>query len=207
MIYIYLDESGNLGYSNKSSKYFLIAMLSTRNHKSIDNCIKRIRQRKLKKKFKEIPELKFNNSDEIIRKSVLKCIANKEANIYYILLDKRKVSDKSATTKTEFYTYLTGFLISQILEEKENIELIVDKPLSREKREEFNEYIKEKIIDKLKSKVNIRVEHKDSKEDKCIQAVDFISGAIFSKYEFNNELYFNIIQNRIKQEVIFHEEK
>ena len=205
-MHIYLDESGNLGYSDKSSKYFLIALLVTKNHKSIDNCIKRIRQRKLKKKFKEIPELKFNNSDEIIKKLILKCIANREANIYYILLDKRKVSNKSATTKTEFYTYLTGFLISQILEEKENIELIVDKSLTREKREEFNKYIKDKIIDKLKSKVNIRVEHKDSKEDKCIQAVDFVAGAIFSKYEFNKDIYYNIIQSRIKQEVIFREE-
>ena len=77
-MHIYLDESGNLGYSEKSSKYFLIALLVTKNHKSIDNCIKRIRQRKLKKKFKEIPELKFNNSDEIIKKLILKCIANRE---------------------------------------------------------------------------------------------------------------------------------
>ena len=202
---IYMDESGNLGRSEKSSKYFLIALLATRNHKAIDNCIKRIRQRKLKKKFKDVPELKFNNSDEIIRKAVLKCISNREADIYYILLDKRKIFRESA--KAEFYTYLTGFLIHRILEEIEDIELIVDKSLGKEKRDEFNAYVRDKILDKLKSKIKITVEHKDSKEDKCIQAADFVSGAIFSKYEFDSDIYYNIIQNKIRQEVVFREEE
>ena len=48
LINIYLDESGDLGFSEKSSKYFVISLLITKNHKQIDNCIKRIRQRKLK---------------------------------------------------------------------------------------------------------------------------------------------------------------
>ena len=70
-MYIFLDESGDLGFSKKSQQYFVIAILITKDKKPIENCIKRVRQRKLPKKYKRIPELKFRNSNRIIRKSVL----------------------------------------------------------------------------------------------------------------------------------------
>lgn len=206
-MYIHLDESGDLGYSDKSSKYFVIALLATKNHKPIDNCIKRIRQRKLKTKYKYIPELKFNNSNELIRRAILRCIAEKDVKIYYVLVDKEKLHKRRESIKSDFYIYLTGFLIQQILEINEDIELIVDKSLSKEKREEFDEYIRNKILDKLRLQVDVHVEHKDSREDKCIQAIDFVAGAIFSKYEFGNDSYYRVIQKKIGQEVIFHEEK
>jgi len=69
-MHIFLDESGDLGFSEKSQQYFVIAILITKDKKPIENCIKRIRQRKLPKKYKKIPELKFTNSDNVIRKSI-----------------------------------------------------------------------------------------------------------------------------------------
>ena len=46
-LYMFIDESGDLGkYGNQ---YFTIAALCTTNPKPIENIIKRIRQRKLKK--------------------------------------------------------------------------------------------------------------------------------------------------------------
>ena len=121
----------------------------------------------------------------------------------YGLIDKLKVPKPEHDLKAEFYTNLSGFLIEQILQSKENIELIVDKSLSREKRVEFNKYVKNSILKKIRVNIKIKIEHKNSYQDKCLQAVDFISGAIFANHEHNNLIYFNLIKDKIKQVIIY----
>jgi len=54
-MYLFLDESGDLGFTEKSQQYFVIAILITRDKKPIENCIKRIRQRKLPKNIRRSP--------------------------------------------------------------------------------------------------------------------------------------------------------
>jgi len=83
-MHIFLDESGDLGFSEKSQPYFVIAILITKDKKPIENCIKRVRQRKLPKKYKNKPELKYRNSNHIIRRSVLKCLSKRDIEISYI---------------------------------------------------------------------------------------------------------------------------
>ena len=67
---IYLDESGNLGQlgarASKADPYFVIAALIVKDDLPIKRCIKDIRRRKIKKKYKVRSELKFSNSDEIM---------------------------------------------------------------------------------------------------------------------------------------------
>jgi len=46
---IYLDESGELGFSDKSSKYFVIVLVVCDDEKSLKRTIKNIRNKKLKK--------------------------------------------------------------------------------------------------------------------------------------------------------------
>jgi len=60
-------ESGDLGFNRKSSNHIVIALLITKNPFKVERCIKRIRLRKLKKKLKELPEIKFNKSNDHIR--------------------------------------------------------------------------------------------------------------------------------------------
>ena len=91
-IHIYLDESGDLGFDPSSSKYIVIALLITKTPVHIGRCIKKIRQRNLKKKPKDRPEIKFNKSDDYIRELILTCIAKEPVDIAYIVLDKNRVS-------------------------------------------------------------------------------------------------------------------
>ncbi len=61
MNYIYIDESGNLGFSKKGSKYFVISAIvinDEETQKKFKRIPKKIRQRKLKKSLKKQSELK-----------------------------------------------------------------------------------------------------------------------------------------------------
>ena len=48
--------------------------------------------------------------------------------------------------------------------------------------------------------VALKVEIKTSAEEKALQAVDFISWAIFRKYEYGDDSYSNIIRTKIVEE-------
>lgn len=197
---IFLDESGDLGFTQKSSKYFVIGLLIAKNEKEIENCVKRTRKAKLKRKLKEVPELKFNQSSDAVRKYLLKCISTKDVEIHGIVLKKYQVYDYLKGHRNKIYNYLTGFLMNKIITSSEERQLIVilDKFLSKESREDYNRYIKGKLSEFIKKTVNIEVEHKDSTSERCLQAVDFITGAISNKYERNNDEYYKIIEAKIK---------
>ncbi|MDY1592129.1 MAG: DUF3800 domain-containing protein, partial [Methanofastidiosum sp.] len=79
---IYLDESGELGFSDRSSKYFVIVLVVCDDEKSLKRLIKKIRGKKLKKTIKNLPEIKANNSTNEIRNAVLKDISKINLSIY-----------------------------------------------------------------------------------------------------------------------------
>ncbi len=53
----------------------------------------------------------------------------------------------------------------------------------------------------LRRTTKISIEHKNSEEERCLQAVDFVAGAIYHKYVFGDESYYSIIRNKIQEEI------
>ncbi|MEI7648428.1 MAG: DUF3800 domain-containing protein [Methanomicrobiales archaeon] len=51
---IYIDESGDLGFSERSSPFFVIAALIVHDPLAIRRCFAKVRRNKLKKKYKEL---------------------------------------------------------------------------------------------------------------------------------------------------------
>ena len=86
---IYIDESGDIGFSERSSPYFVIAALIVHDPLAIRRCFAKIRRNKLKKKYKDLPEFKFNNSGPEIKKRILACIATADVDIAYCVLPER----------------------------------------------------------------------------------------------------------------------
>jgi hypothetical protein len=202
----YLDESGDLGFTRKSTKHFVITLLVVNDEKGVHKCIKDIRVRKLKKRYRKIPELKFNNSSDFIKRCVLGCLSKKDIEVYAIVLKKSSVYDHLHDHKNKIYNYLTKFLVERIVLSPADKEmaLVVDRFMSRETREDYNHYIKDKLAEIMLRPIKIEIRHMDSQQDKCLQATDFISGSIFNKYEFGNEKYYSLIESRIKSvQVLF----
>lgn len=70
MVYLYIDESGDLGFSGRGSKYFVITCVKIdddRTNVLFKRIPKEVRSRKLPKKTKKQSELKFSNSSIAIR--------------------------------------------------------------------------------------------------------------------------------------------
>jgi hypothetical protein len=199
---IYLDESGNLGRlgarASKADPYFVIAALIVRDDLSIKRCIKDIRRRKIKKKYRVRSELKFSNSDETIRRRILECVGRTDNDIAYALLRKYQVDEDLRDKPQVVYNYLCKRLLYRIIGKYEMsgiINIIVDRSLYGVQRENFNDYVEGKIGVRIPA--SIEVYHVDSKQSPCVQAVDFIAGAISRKYRDADDLYYQKIENRI----------
>lgn len=120
MLYIFIDESGDLGFTERSTKYYVIASVETRNLLNLTRIIKRVRKT-LRKKRKNIPELKFARSDDVIRKRLLKKAVEEDLTFSAIVLQKYVVLKDE---KDELHKCLADF-IAELLNEYDKDELVV----------------------------------------------------------------------------------
>ena len=204
MFYVFLDESGDLGFSNKSSRWFILTMVFTSNHRKIEKCIKKVHHN-LKKKYKRVAELHAYHSDAITKKRILQLLSvTEDLKILCIVLNKKKVYVDLQNQKTLLYNYTANILLDRLSNKKvynteDKIQICID-------QRETNKFLKENFKDYLNNNLakrgnnNFEIKIRPSQTEKCLQAVDFISWAIFRKYERNDYEYYELIKNKVIEE-------
>ncbi len=206
MGFIFLDESGDLGFDftkKKTSRYFIITFLFVRNKRTLEKLIKQIFRTLSVKERKYIKGiLHSNKAKPIIRKTVLSKISLNDISIIAIILNKNKVYTKLQNEKHILYNYVTNILLDRIYTKElipsdEIIHLVASR---RETNKFLNENFRNYINSSNQRKLEIKVEIKTPGEERCLQIVDFASWAIFRKYELNDSEYYGIIKNVICEE-------
>ncbi len=168
--------------------------------------ILRIFTLRIKKKYKVRSELKFSNSDETIRRRILECVGRTNNDIAYALLRKHQVDEDLRDKPQVVYNYLCKQLLYRIIGKYEmsgTINIIVDRSLYGVQRENFNDYVEGRIGVHIPA--NVEVTHVDSKQCPCVQAIDFVAGAISRKYRDADDLYYQKIHHRISIALDFFE--
>jgi len=205
MAYIFLDESGDLGFKKEnSSNYFIITFLFVENKRTIEKVVSLTHKslKKIHKKkggvlhcFKEKPTT---------RKTILKRIESKDCSIMTVCLNKSKVYTNLKEEKHILYNYVTNILLDRIFTKKlisldKKIKLIASK---RETNKFLNENFQKYLVDNVRNnhKIDIDVLIRTPNEEKSLQAVDFISWSIFRKKERSDDYYYNIIKSKIVEE-------
>lgn len=204
MAYIFWDESGDLGFKKNSSNWFLFTIVLTNNHRRIEKIIRKIRNG-LKKKYKKVAELHAYRSLPETKIKTLKLLSKEnDLKILCVILNKKKVYIDLQKQKNYLYNYTANILLDRLhnknlLNTDDPIELYIDqKDTNKFIRENFEKYLHDNFKKRGNSKVNIKI--KPSHKEKCLQAVDFISWAIFRKYEKSDYEYYEIIKNKIIEE-------
>lgn len=199
--YLFIDESGNLGFSKSSSRYFIISTLIIEDLVQIDKIIKNIRRNKFKKELKNVMELKATKSSENIKFYIFKQVNSlKNAEIFHIILDKYKVKSLFLKNqKHKLYNFVAGKLAQNIIIDNVDFQIIIDKSKDLFLQKEFNLYFEKLLIDKSKNSKCIKILHAHSHNYSGLQIVDFIAWSCYQLYENKNSTYNDLIQ--IKQEV------
>lgn len=203
-MYIFLDESGDLGFSKKSSKWFLITIAMSRDERCLERVVKKV-WKSLNKKHKHIGELHASNEKDVTRVRLLGLLSGcEDLKIMTIVLNKEKVFTNLQSQKNHLYNYTANILLDRlhnkdIIFSEEAIDLIVD-------RKDTKKSLKENLINYLTDSMSKRrggnfiVNLHASHENKSLQAVDFISWAIFRKYEYGDLAFYNLIKDKIIDE-------
>jgi len=204
MVFIFLDESGDLGFKKRSSKWFIFTIAIISNSRSLERVVKKI-WRPLKKRHKRLGELHAYHADNITRKRMLKQISEiSDLKVICIILNKEKVYVDLRNQKNYLYNYTANILLERLhksdaLGPDESIHLFVDRKDTKKRlRENFINY----LTKSMKERHNglFKIELHSSHENKSLQAVDFISWAVFRKYEKGDYEFYEIIKNKIMEE-------
>ena len=207
MLYLFLDESGDLGFNfrnKRTSKFFIVTILATTSKRSIEKLVSKtylsIKRRKQKSgtlhAFRETP---------ITRLRLLKGLADKDCTVMTLYLNKKRVYTKLTDEKVVLYNYLTNILLDRIMNKRlintkvDSVTLIASQ---RETNKFLNENFKNYLCNQtnLKHKLNITVSIKTPYQEKCLQAVDFASWAIFRKHEYDDDSYYQLFKSIIVEE-------
>ena len=217
-MYVYVDECGDLGFSSKSTHFFIVSFLVIEYPFDLEKSMKRLLKRLHKRReyARGQNELKFSKSKDSVRRKVLNKICQHDVEIGFVVLEKTKVKSDLRKKINVLYNYVVAEgvvpAVLPYMDVTGRLFIIIDKSLPRSSREAFNTYTKNKASytwsvrwGKTQPLVvrNIEVLHRNSEKEPCLQAVDFLAGAGFHKFEFGNDSYYRIIERRVKHLDIF----
>lgn len=214
-MYLYLDESGDLGFNlegQKSSKKFVITILlclTDVSRREIRKAIQRTIKNKINKKKKKRNnlELKGTRTNINIKKYFLKNVKDKDWKVYSLVLNKTRVNKDLRTRrgKKKLYNFLSRVLIEKmnplLQDTAGKVELIVDRSKNKEEIKDFNSYLENQIDALLPLTVRLHIYHLRSSETYELQAVDLFSWGIFRKYEYNDLEWYDCFSHKIECEI------
>lgn len=207
MGYLFLDESGDLGFdfkNSKTSRCFVITCLFAEDKKPIEKIVKKTHSELSKKLKRRLGVLHCFRERPLTRQRLLRRISEKECLIMTIYLNKSKVYTRLHDEKQVLYNYVANILLDRIYSKKMipiqgKIYLIASKrETNKFLNENFKSYLNRQVENNYKARMEIQI--RSPHEEKSLQAVDFISWAIFRKYELGDDSYYRLIKGKIAEE-------
>lgn len=205
MWYLYLDESGDLGFdfvNKKPSRFFTVCILATSQRESflkIRQAVRKTIRRKLNKpKRNKIQELKGTNTTLAVKRYFYQQIEDVTFGLYSMTLNKRRVYERLTYEKDRVYNFIARKVLDQIPFEKASsrVQVVIDKSKSKPEIVEFNNYIFQQLEARLDPKVSMNIDHLISHQDAVLQATDLFTWGVFQKYERKNEEWYQVFKKK-----------
>ncbi|HBU69500.1 MAG TPA: hypothetical protein DEE98_03850 [Elusimicrobia bacterium] len=207
MSYIFLDESGDLGFDFdkvKTSHYFVVSCLFVNDKRPVEKIVKKV--------FSILSNKEIRHHSGVLhcvkehpktRERLLSLLAQKDVSIISIYLDKKKVYTRFHNEKHVFYNYVVNILLDRIYTKKliplDNITLIASKrETNKFLNENFKEYLNKQINSNHQRMISIEI--RTPSQEKCLQIVDFVCWAVFRKIEKKDDSYYKIISDKVREE-------
>jgi len=210
-IYIFVDEAGDMDFSEKGSKYYMFNFLIKQRPFNLHEYIANYRYSLLERNLDPLNDSRLNieafhacEDNQYIRNEIFNIISTFNADsvkAYSYILEKPKVEPTKRQEKDRFYIDNLNLAIQRLLDKlkiDKNFIIITDRlPVQKNKSKQVGA-LKKGIKEYLKeNSLNIRYDifHHSSASSVNLQIVDYISWAIFRKYERNQDIYYKKIED------------
>lgn len=213
MWYLYLDESGDLGFDffgKKPSHYFTITILiveGVENNRALINAVKKTCKRKLSNT--EDPELKGSQTSFEVKRYFYDLARPIPFGIFSMTLNKRRVYSDLTEKKDRVYNFIARHVLERIPFDRANnrVELIIDRCKSKREIVEFNTYLANQLKGRIDPRVPLDIYHWISHQTPGLQAVDLFSWGIFRNHERGDCAWREVFAEKIRFDDIYLRER
>ncbi len=212
MLYLYLDESGDLGFdfvNKKPSAFFTICVLALKGRdddRALTNAVRAVIGRKLRRQAKKTcAELKGSDTTLAIKKFFYSKICRIGFKLYAVTLNKRKVYESLSRDKERIYNYISRLTLEHVEFRDAAIRVIITVDKSKTRREilGFNEYIINQIKAFIDPAIPLDIYHALSQERPGLQAVDMFAWGISRKYENGDCAWYDVFKAHVKVDRLY----
>jgi hypothetical protein len=201
-MYVYLDESGDLGFGEGGTNYFTIAFVIVEDPIHLRRSVRAV---KIKHRIPREVELKGSTTREVIKKDLLNRFLKLYMEVHAITMKKENVEPKLRKDTNILYNYMVGLsLVERILQEAAGARVVINvdrRTISITSGFNFNQYLRYKIwYERERRDIDLEIHHLDSHAAYAIQGIDVICNSIFRKYNSDNYALFNIIRGKVKND-------
>jgi len=154
-------------------------------------------------------EIKAAVAYPCIKHHVLESIAKKNVNVSFIVADLKHIEARLLKDKNILYNFLAKLLIDKIVTERDKgskINIICDNKTTKvTSSNSFKEYITIQLNYERGYDLDLNIMFKDSNAGDAyiVQAADYVANAIYTYYEYGNDLYINQIDGNIHVSDLF----
>jgi len=215
-VYIFVDEAGDIDFSIKGSAYYMFTFLVKKRPFQVHEEIANYRYSLLERNIYEKNEKRLDieafhacEDNKYIKKKIFNIISTfntQNVKSYCYILEKNRVQPLKREEKDKFYISNLSYSIKRLLTKlqiKTNFIIITDRlPVHKNKNKQIGA-LKKGIKEYLRNnKIDVRYDifHHCSASSSNLQIVDYISWAIFRKYERNELEYHKQIEKYILEE-------
>jgi len=206
MAYIFLDESGDLGFNfkkKKTSRYFVVTLLYTKRKEPLEKIVK-----KIFRGFRQIGKSHATNvlhaykESHITNERVLKQLNELGVDLYSVSIRKKDITKLMRSDIHLLYRLIVSRLLRVLLDVCQNH---TDEPIHiMISQRETNRSLNEKFIESVHKSLerydkNIFVALASPAKEKGLQIVDAASWSIYQKYEYGNADYYDLISERLNE--------
>lgn len=120
MSFIFLDESGDLGFklNGGSSHYFVITVVFSRSKRRLEKIARKVHGG-LSRKYRKVGVLHAYKEKPATRRRVLEQLCETDCQVLGIVLNKEKVYTKLQDEKAVLYNYVTNILLDRLFQQHE----------------------------------------------------------------------------------------
>lgn len=207
MWYLYLDESGDLGFNfdrDKTSKYLTICVFATSQRETVQKVETAVHRtlKKINRRKGLLQELKGTKTDIDTKKFFCSRMSTTRFGIYSMTLNKQRVYEelrKNATRRERLYNFIAKKVLEKIPFEQatDSVQLVVDKCKGKRGMAEFNEYVQTHLEGRVAPKTPVNIHHRDSCQDTGLSAVDLFCWGIYRRYEKGDCEWYSVYQDKV----------
>ena len=190
--YAFIDESGTTSPFS-GSRHLVVALLAVTTPRAIEMHVRRM-QKKYGASLRS-GEMKANASREPVIFNLLQALAEEPANIITIIVDKSAIVRPPADPE-DMYRKVISLAIAHAIRRWPRLDVCLDRRYTALRLlDQLERRIRETLVGLPQEEVIIRQE--DSVSRKELQAADYISWAVFQKYEHDDRRFYEIIAEQV----------